>query len=315
MSNRRRGGRIKSTGPGFGRRAAGVFTLAGRPFLVWVLPAVVLVALCAGGLYLCRSHVVASGAYTVMAPKIHLPKDQKATPLWWEKEFEDQINRTCAFADGASALDGDLLTKIAAAYQQSPWVKRVLWVRKRFPNRIEASIDIRWPRAAVAFRTPRGPRYYLVGEDGIRLPKIYDAWPQKDLNVPFITGSRVQPPTPGEPWGEGSVAAAIEIVELLKASDIIRRGVNITAVGVGNYLGRESRTKSEFVVFAERNCVIEWGRAPSTDRPGELPVKEKIAKLERFLSEQNPTSNRTLDLRFKGRVVVSRRYDADGDNS
>ena len=311
MSNRRRAVRIKSTGPGLGARAVGLLALARGPFLVWVLPAAVLIGLCVGGLYLCRAHVAASPKYQVTAPIVQVSE----TPLWWEKEFEDQINRTCAFADGASTFDDGLLTKIAAAYLQCPWVKRVRWVKKQFPNKIRASIDIRWPAAAVAFGPANSRRYYLVGRDGIRLPKFYSTWPQQGLNVPFIVGTRVVPPPPGERWGEGSVIAAIEIVQRLKANGVIRKGINITAVGVGNYLGRLSRAKSEFVVYAENNCVIEWGRAPSTNRPGELPVKEKIAKLERFLSEENPTSNRTLDLRFKGRPVVSRRYGTDGDSS
>jgi len=312
MASRRSAVRARSSGPGVGRRAAGMFAVAWRPFLVWVLPSAVLIAFCAGGLYLCRAHVMTSAKYLVVAPKLALAEP---LPRWWEKEFEDQINQSCAFAGGSSTLDGELLEKIAAAYRQCPWVKNIRWVRKRFPNRIEASIDIRWPRAAVALRTGRGIRYYLVGEDAVRLPKAYETWPRRDLNVPYIAGTRTAPPEPGEPWPDASVAAAIEIVELLKRSDVICRSINITAVDVSNYRGREDRAKSEFLVFAENNCVIEWGRAPSTARPGELPVKEKIAKLERFLSEGNPTSNRTLDLRFAGRVVVSRRYGTDGDSS
>jgi hypothetical protein len=128
-------------------------------------------------------------------------------------------------------------------------------------------------------------------------------------------GTRSELPLPGERWAEGSVTAAIDIVRRLKANGVIRKGINITAVGVDNYLGRVSPGRSEFIVYAENNCVIEWGRAPSTDRPGELPAKEKIAKLEEFLRKKNPTSNRTLDVRFKGEPVVSRRYGTDGDSS
>ncbi len=318
MGNRRRAVRLKSTGPGLGARAAGLLALAWRPFLVWVVPAAVLVGLCIGGLYLCRAHVAESPKSQVTAPVIHISNK----PLWWEKKFEDQINRTCSFADGVSTLDDELLERIADAYLQCPWVKRVRYVRKEFPNKIRASIHIRWPAAAVASGRGNNRRYHLVGEDGIQLPKSYSTWPQEGLNVPFVVGTRCAVPLAGESWDEGAVTVAIDIVrrlkasvERLRASGAIRKGINITAVGVSNYLGRVSRNKSEFVVYAENNCVIEWGRAPSTDRPGELPVKEKIAKLERFLSDQNPTSNRTLDLRFKGPVVVSRRYGTDGDSS
>jgi len=266
---------------------------------------------CVGGIHLCRSYVERSAKYRVCAPKLALPQP---TPRWWRSEFNDQINQACSFANGVSIFDDSLLGEIAKGYGRCPWVKRVQWVRKQFPNRVEANIVIRWPRAAVAVNTGRGIVYYLVGGDGVRLPKEYRTWPQPGLNVPFITGVRVGPPRRGEPWAQDAVKEAIAIVETLRASDIINRGVNITAVDVSNYGGRINGARSEFLVLAENNCVIEWGRALSTDRPGELSVREKIAKFERFLAERNPTSNRTLDLRFAGRVVVSRRNHTDGDS-
>ncbi len=311
MGKRRQAVRVKSSGPGHRERLLDLLSAAWRPFVTWVLPSVVLLTLCVGGLYLCRSYVVASEKYRVVAPKLALPEPK---PQWWEKGFEKQINRACAFAEGASILEKSLLQQIADGYQRCPWVKQVRWVKKQFPNRVEASILIRWPRAAVALGARRGLRYYLVGEDAVRLPKTYQHWPQPGLNVPFITGTGAAPPPPGRPWPERSVLHAIEIVGVLKSSNVIKNSVNITAVDVSNYEGRLDRTKSEFLVLAENNCVIEWGRAPGTDKPGELPVEEKIAKFERFLAEGNPTSNRTLDLRFAGRVVVSRRYGTNGDN-
>ena len=312
MRIRRQAVRVRPSGPGPGGRALGLLSAGWRPFLVWVLPSVVLVAVSVGGLYVCRSYVTASPKYLVVAPKLALPEP---VPQWWEKEFEAQINRSCAFASGASALDDSLLEKIASAYKKCPWVAKVFWVKKRFPNKVEASIDIRWPRAAVKVATPRGRAYVLVGDDGVRLPKAYGHWPQPGLNVPFISGTRAAPPKSGEKWAEQSVTDAIEIVRLLKSKAVIRNAVNITEVDVSNYRGRISAAKSEFLVRAENNCVIEWGRAPDTDRPGELPVEEKLDKFVRYLSEENPTSNRTLDLRFAGRVVVSRRYGTNGDSS
>jgi len=307
--------RLKSTGPGLRGRAAGVFAVVWRPLLLWVIPAAALIGLCAGGLYLCRVHVETSPAYRVVAPKLPSP-DRWPRPVWWEKKFEQDINATAAFADGASVLDDELLRKVAAAYGRCPWVRRVKSVQKRFPNRIEVAFDLRRPGAVVAVPTHRTHLgYILVGADGVRLPRIYDSWPPADWRVPIISGVRVVPPQPGEPWGGGSVAAALEVVRLLQTSDTIHRGINVTAVSVSNYGGREDRARSEIVVFAEGNCVIEWGRAPSSDSPGELPVEEKIAKFERFLSEGNPTKNRKLSLRFAGRVVVSRRNDGNGDSS
>jgi len=173
----------------------------------------------------------------------------------------------------------------------------------------------RRPAAAVAVNMPRGIVYCLVGEDGVRLPKTYTRWPLPSLAVPLLTGVCAAPPSPGEAWAEKSVTDAVQIVRKLQASDVIRRGVNITAVDVSNFTGRINRTRSEFRVLAENNCVIDWGRAPGTTAPGELPAEEKVAKLERFLRDRHPTSNRTLDLRFAGRVLVRRRLGRNGDSS
>lgn len=308
MRQRRRAVKVKSSGPGIVGRLVRTASAAWRPFLVWVVPSVSLVAICVGGLHLCRRHVMTSPEYRIVAPKVSRP----GAP-WWEKTFGEEIDKSCAFASGASILDDTLLEQIARSYMRCPWVKKVTSVDKRFPNRVEAEMSLRWPAAAVELITSRGRRYALVGDDGVRLPKTYATWPQRGLDVPFIVGVRAAPPDAGGAWPDKSVTDAITIVKLLKQSKMIQGAINITAVDVSNYGGRISSARSEFLVLAENNCVIEWGRAPGTNRPTELPVEEKITKFESFLLEGNQTSNRRLDLRFAGRVV-SRRIGADGDN-
>jgi len=308
MRQRRRAVKLRSSGPGVVGRMVRTASAAWRPFLVWVVPSVSLVAICVGGLYLCRRHVMTSPEYRIAAPKVSRP----GAP-WWEKSFGEEINKSCAFASGASILDDALLEKIARGYARCPWVKEVTSLDTQFPNRVAAEISVRWPAAAVELITPRGHQYALVGDDGVRLPKTYASWPQPGLDVPFIVGVRAAPPDAGGVWPDKSVTDAIKIVKLLRQSKVIQGAINITAVDVSNYGGRISNARSEFLVIAENNCVIEWGRAPGTDQPTELPVEEKIRKFESFLMESNQTSNRTLDLRFAGRVV-SRRIGTDGDN-
>jgi len=308
MRQRRRAVKLKSSGPGVVGRLARAASAAWRPFLVWVVPSVSLVAICVGGLHFCRRHVMTSPEYRVAAPKVSRPNAP-----WWEKAFGEEIDKSCAFAGGASILDDELLEKIAAGYARCPWVKEVTSLDKQFPNRVAAEISVRWPAAAVEVMTSRGRRYVLVGDDGVRLPKTYATWPQRGLDVPFIVGVRAAAPDAGEAWRDRSVTDAIAIVRLLRQSEVVRGAINITAVDVSNSGGRISNARSEFLVLAENNCVIEWGRAPGTSQPGELPGEEKIRKFESFLAESNQTSNRTLDLRFAGRVV-SRRIGTDGDN-
>jgi len=313
MASRRKAVKIKPTGPGAGQRLMGLARVAWRPCLIWVLPAAALLAACLIGLNLSRAYVTASPKYHVTAPKLEMPSP---APLWWEQAFEDQINQSCDVANGMSILDDSLLESIAAGYLRCPWVKRVRWVKKRFPGRISASIDLREPAAAVAYNIGNGQRaYYLVADDGVRLPKIYRHWRPRGLSVPFITGVGVNPPRPGQPWSEASVADAIAIVALLERSELIRTAVNITEVDVSNYRGRQRTTESEFVLFAERNCRIIWGRAPNTVKPGELSVARKIERLEEHLRRGDPVHNRILNLRYPGPVVADRRYGPHADGS
>ncbi len=313
MGRRRQAVRIKSSGPGFVARCVKALRPLQRPFLVWFLPIVAFVAICGLGMSWARYRVAASPRYQIVAPRLTLPEP---APAWWEKDFEKQINASVAFADGMSIFDPAVLEQVAAAYRRCPWVKEVLSVEKRFPNQICARIRPRWPAAAVVYPVSPGFAFYLVDEEGVQLPKVYAKWPPPGLNIPRIFGvGAARPARPGNRWEEPSVADAIEVLRLLQSSDVIRKAIHIVGLDVANYGGRLDRSRSEIVVLADNNCSIDWGRPPRTDQPGELPVREKILKLERYLREEgNPTSHRRIDIRFAGRVVVSRRLEPNGDS-
>jgi len=309
MGYRRKAVRVRSSGPSVNERLLGVLKLAQRPVLIWVLPTIAFAALCGLGLRWSRYHVLASPRYRVAAPKLTL---REPVPAWWDKDIENQINQSCAFANGMSIFNDSVLGKIAEGYRACPWIKEVQWVKKQFPRKVEASVLLRWPAAAVACRTSGGVAYFLVGEDGVRLPKAYGNWPS-GLKLPFIQGAKATLPEPGERWSDTSITEAIEIVRLLQSSAVIRKAIHITGVDVSNSDGHNP-SRSPFRVLAENNCEIHWGRAPDTEKPGELPVAEKIQKLERFILQGHPTSNRVLSIRFPGAAVVVRRLITDGDN-
>ncbi len=307
---RRQAVRVRTSRRGFARRLAEVLSVTWRPFVFWVLPAVVLIAACAIGLRASQSCVRHSPEYRITAPRIMAPSP---TPPWWNKGVEDQINDSAAFAAGESILDDTILSRIADGYRKCPWVKTVRSVKKHFPNRIDVDLTLRTPAAAVACNTRQGILYCLVGDDGVRLPRVYAQWPMPGLRIPLITGARGAPGRPGEPWREASVAEAIQIVQFIRSSAAVSKAVSIKEVNVSNYHGRDDPAKSEFVLVAENNFVIWWGRAPGTDRPGELKVQDKLANFEQFLTADSPTSGKELDLRFPR--YVSRRPGSDGDNS
>jgi hypothetical protein len=315
MGRKRQAVRIK-TGPELSARLLSVVSIAWQPVVIWVLPALVLVAACSIGLYVSRSHVIGSPNFRVAASRVNLVNLPNPAPAWWDRSFADQVSHSAAFAAGSSMLDDALLPRIADAARQCPWVRTVQSVQKRYPNQIEVSVVLRMPAAAVVCSDGRGNTLYLLAdEEGVRIPKTCAQWPTPGLKVPCIIGVAAPPPQPGEAWRESSIAEAIQIARSIQSSSVISRSLTVVMVDVTNYAGRRDRGQSEFLLLADNNCVIEWGRAPGTSRPGELPVAEKLSKLERFIKEGKLAGNQMLGVRFAGPVVVSRRYNTDGDRN
>jgi hypothetical protein len=301
MASRRKAAAARSPRTGLFTRLVALVRAAARPVAVYVLPVVALVAVCVIGLRWADAHVAQAARYRVEAPRLATDRPK---PSWWQPEFEQQINRSVAFADGRSILDPQLAGQVAAGYLSCPWVHSVARVTKRYPDRLVAELALRQPGfggqggAVVEIYTRDGPRYLLVAEDGVRLPATFARWPQPGLDVPFVRGVRTAPPQPGEIWRERTVTAAMQIVEHLDASDVISQAIRVTGVDVNNYRGRIDPQRSGFLVLAEHNCVIAWGRAPNTDRPGELPVVRKIRSLERYIQQGKPVRNHKLIVRF-----------------
>jgi hypothetical protein len=69
-----------------------------------------------------------------------------------------------------------------------------------------------------------------------------------------------------------------------------------------------------FDLLTRNGTSIRWGRGPSGDAPGEIAVKEKVARLERYLAEHGSLDSQPggvgLDL---SRPEASQRSGAAGD--
>ena len=311
MRHRRQAVKAKNNGGGWGARLRKFAVVTWRPLLVWILPILCLIIFCVIGLERCKEHVASNTSYRFKAPKLAVSN----SPAWWEKIFDDQINAVVVPLNGTNMLDRDLPERVAQAYLRCPWVKEVRSVKKRFPNTVDVDLVIRMPAAAVAVPAGGGAHYYVIGDDGVRLPRAYSSWPVRGLGVPIIVGLGALPVNAGQRWNQPAIGEAVKLVQLLQSNPGINKHVKVAAVDVSNYGGRINRSQSEMVVITHNGCRIEWGRGPSTNKPGELPVEEKLEKFERFLAEGNPVANRTLDLRFAGRVVISRSIETDGGNS
>lgn len=308
MARKRKAVKVKSTRS----RSSRVLTwlaAARGPFLRWIAPPVALAALVVFGLSYARSYVSRSPRYQVDRPELVLPD---GLPGFWRRTLIREIGRY-ARVDGRSVLDRSMLADLARQYERSPWVQEVAWVQTEFPNRVRAQIRVRYPAAALVYEVGGTEVYYLVGTDGVRLPRVYRGGLPETVDVPSIRGVQVSPPRPGRPWPSPAVTGAIEIIRQLRSSKIVRKALEVRAVDASNY-GGEQATRSEFRVACNHNCDVDWGRAPGTRAVGELPVEKKVAKLERHILRGDPVRNRVLSVRFPGRIVVSRKLEWHGNN-
>lgn len=296
---------VKMKGPGVLERAGGVMSVCYRPLLMWVLPITLVIGLCAIGAYKCKQSASSSRRYAIAAPQIFTPQKP---PMWWDKSIEAEINSHCNKFAGRNIFDPNLAEEVGKAFSESAWVQQVKIVKKHYPNKMDAQIALRVPAAAVVAPNGRGgATYCLVSEDGVRLPKTYGAWPQRGMNVPLISGVTGLHPLVGGKWANPAVEEAIKIHHMLASNQRIRSAIRVAVIDVGNFEGKRDRTQSEITLYGEDGCRIDWGRATTTERPGEIPAKDKIAKLEKYLMDGNMTGKVTIDLRFAGSVVITRR--------
>lgn len=224
---------------------------------------------------------------------------QLAWPSWCTEAMARRIAESLPFEPQYYSTDRNATARIAAAYKQSSWVRRVHYVRKAYPNRIAAAVELRQPVLAVPFAT----QYYLVDRDGVRLPVQYPRWPVDEVQVPVLTGIRPGPPPAHGVWQDAAVLDALAVLAAVEQCDEIA-SIRITEVDLSNLHGRIDPRQSEIVLVTDTQSRILWGRSPRTAAFGEHPVEEKVSKLGELL-RQNPRPRRVdLIIRFADGGVV-----------
>jgi hypothetical protein len=193
-----------------------------------------------------------------------------------------------------SIFDPRLTRDVAEAYLASPWVKTVRRVEKRFPNHIEVELELREPAAFV--RLPY--ECYAIDSTGIRLPLDYQRWDHERRPLPLVFGVKSDPPEPGQCWPDRRAAAAVAVLRALAAEPALLREIHF--VDVANLDGEIDPLRSEVLLFTRHRVRIAWGRPPDTTKFGEPPVREKLARLRRWLAHPlaRPGGGASIDLRF-----------------
>ena len=187
--------------------------------------------------------------------------------------------------------------------ERSPRVRRVVAMRRRFPDRFEALLDLRRPVAAV--RVP-GPRYVEVDEEGRALSAPSDVRPSRSGRpLRLLTGSPGPAVPPGALFGpdvaEGAaLAAEFERFSTAEHRETLRL---LDEIDLTNFEGRKELGASEVLLRAAADassrptlpsrptasapappppprCVVEWGRLGAGDPcDAEPPFGAKASRM------------------------------------
>ncbi len=183
-----------------------------------------------------------------------------------------------------SLLDTDLTVRLAEAFSAHPWVARVERVSKRFPSGVEVVLEYRVPVALVELHDGSG--VLPVDEHAVLLP-TRDFTIDEAERYPRIAEIFTAPPSVvGTRWGDAAVLGAAQI-----AAAIGNEWKTLNLARVVPIERKPARSGYEYTyrLFTHSGTTVDWGRAPGTDLPGEVPATEKLAQLKRYYVQNNGT--------------------------
>ncbi|HBL46927.1 MAG TPA: hypothetical protein DDZ90_26425, partial [Planctomycetaceae bacterium] len=199
---------------------------------------------------------------------------QPSPPHYVPIDIVDQVIKRSKLPAQVSLLDQGLVLKIADAFQQHPWVEKVISVRKT--NTVEVEIQFRKPAAMVELKQGLFP----VDNAGVLLPpedfSVSDA-----RRFPIITGvSSIPAGLAGTSWGDLSVTGAAQLAEALGPH---WKELGIVSIEVPPRVAADV-TLDDLIyrLITAGGSEIVWGRSPKSQRRGELRVDQKIGKLEKY---------------------------------
>ena len=275
---------------------------AGRP----VLMLAILLGALGGGSYFAwqklKTRILNSPEYLVDPSKVEITPP----PAWIHTDIRAEAFRDPRLDGRLSIMDDDLVNQIKKVFEDQPWVARVTHVDKRYPVRV----DLEYRRPVCMVEVPGG--VVPVDAGGFLLPGKENFTPNEAICYPHLTGVDRAPTTPvGRYWNDAKVIGGAEIAAVLapvwrsmKLDRIVSIDTDPTET-VGGDAHRQSR-EPFFILLTQKDRQILWGYAPGANMLGEIPAKEKVARLKKYLAEHDtfddPRDQRKpLDVRTMGK--------------
>jgi len=177
-----------------------------------------------------------------------------------------------------SITDDDLVEQVRKAFSVHPWVAKVVSVRKYHPARIKVELVYRRPVCMVRADEERIP----IDAEGVVLPGDELTPVEKERYPKLIGIDKGPPPLVGSPWADPRVAGGAEIAAALSGG---WDRLGLDRIVVSGSPGPGPARDSRFYLVTVRGTEIPWGRAPSSEAPGEPTPAEKVARLEAYLKD------------------------------
>lgn len=240
-----------------------------------------------------------SDAYVIVPDAI----DHTRAPAWLPPAEIARVNALGKSVRGRSILDPDLTHDLAACYEESPWVSRVMHVRRVYPNRLDVKLAIRRPFAAV--ERGSGPPVVL-DRTGVRLPASAEPG-----GLPRLAGVVSPPPAGGAVWEDVRVLDGLRVLrryrEYVDSDALLQATFAPGEVRVGEWSRADGRPVVEIVAGASGFRVI-WGVDLPTGE-GTItapPADVKLARLAEHLPQIAKLKRKPayIDIRHRSGAVV-----------
>ncbi len=220
-----------------------------------------------------------------------LPDPERPVPA----DLLEQIRRQNQLPRELSLLDPKLCETLAAAFARHPWVARVTAVKQSFPADVIVEVEFRRPVAMVQVKGGRIP----IDGTGTLLPS--EDFAAADVaRYPTIrlvgAGNMARD---GGRFTEPGLIGAARVAELLASK---WAQLELEAIELPRVRG-SSVDPADIVLQLQSmsGSTIIWGRAPGTDHPGELTPAQKLARLEKYMTEfggfDRPNGPYEIDIR------------------
>ena len=212
-------------------------------------------------------------------------------PHWVPHDLAAQAARRAGLPAELSLLDPDIVRRVAAAFEQHPWVNGRVQVSTSVPARMRVSLEYREPVAMVRVIQSGKSGLFPIDADATLLPAA-DFAPAEIAKYPLIENITAPPGSAeGTTWKDAAVFGSARLAKELKPHWVAFGFQSILVVS--NSDRKRAWEEVTLQLSTRGGSRVIWGRPPGAKHPGELPTDKKIDRIKFYLSHNGPFDSAT----------------------